>query len=200
MNKEEFNETLKRFRKKRKFESMIHYSFILGVGVILILQLKGMFLSTFGVTAILVTTNKTIINISSRSSSLYQSMSDYYRLKVPSYAPLQSPALKLSADMERDLGKPIQKEIILNTRLLYTVGFVALVCSFVVIVDVFSGHFHIYQFSPLVNNIVYYSYFALMIVLYRVMFLSEKRICKIHSRFIDYMGMLEKLRVKQTGI
>lgn len=200
MNKEEFNETLKRFRKKRKFESMIHYSFILGVGVILILQLKGMFLSTFGVTAILVTTIITIINISSRSSSLYQSMSDYYRLKVPSYAPLQSPALKLSADMERDLGKPIQKEIKLNTKLLYTVGVFSVVCSFIVIIDAFSGQFRIYQFSSMVNNIAYYSYFGLLIVLYRLMYLSDKRICKIHSRFIDYMGMLEKLRDKQTAI
>ncbi len=200
MKTKEFNETLKRFTRKRKFENTIYYGFILIMSIICILQFSGIFLSTLGVTAILLTNIITIINISSRSSSLHKSMSDYYRLKVPSYAPLQSPALKLSADMERDLGKPIQKEIILNTRLLYTVGFVALVCSFVVIVDVFSGHFHIYQFSPLVNNIVYYSYFALMIVLYRVMFLSEKRICKIHSRFIDYMGMLEKLRVKQTGI
>lgn len=200
MNKEEFNETLKRFRKKRKFESMINYSFILGVGVILILQLKGMFLSTFGVTAILVTTIITIINISSRSSSLYQSMSDYYRLKVPSYAPLQSPALKLSADMERDLGKPIQKEIKLNTKLLYTVGVFSVVCSFIVIIDAFSGQFRIYQFSSMVNNIAYYSYFGLLIVLYRLMYLSDKRICKIHSRFIDYMGMLEKLRDKQTAI
>lgn len=200
MKTKEFNETLKRFTTKRKFENAIHYSFILGMGIILILQLKGMFLSTFGVTAILVTTIITIINISSRSSSLYQSMSAYYRIKVPSYAPLQSPALKLSADMERDLGNPISKEIKLNTKLLYTVGVFAVVCSFIVIIDAFSGQFRIYQFSSTVNNIAYYSYFGLLIVLYRLMYLSDKRICKIHSRFIDYMQMIEKLRVKQPEI
>jgi len=196
MNEEDFNKALERFSLKRKFETTLFYGVVTCLGVLCFLQFKGILLSTFGVTTILLINIISIINISSRSSHLYKSLSDFYRLKVPSYAPLQSPALKMSADMERDIGQPLRKEIKLNSTLLYSVGLMALVCSLIVMVDAYNGQFRIYQFSQWVNNSIYFGYFALVMVLYRVMFLSEKRIGKLQKQFIKYMGELDKLRVR----
>ena len=190
MDQTEFNKELARFLKKRRFESALFYGFIFFCGVLCFLQLNGLLLSTFGVTTILIINIISIVNISGRSSLLYKSMSTYYRLKVSSYAPI-----KMSADMERDLGQPLQKEIKLNTTLLYLVGVLATICSLIVCIDAFLGQFRIYKFDLWVNNTVYFGYFLLMMVLYRIMFLSEKRFVKIQMKFVEYMERIERMRV-----
>ena len=195
MDQTEFNKELARFSKKRRFESALFYGFIFFCGVLCFLQLNGLLLSTFGVTTILIINIISLVNISGRSSSLYKSMSTYYRLKVSSYAPINSPAIKMSADMERDLGQPLQKEIKLNTTLLYLVGVLATICSLIVCIDAFLGQFRIYKFDLWVNNTVYFGYFLLMMILYRIMFLSEKRFVKIQMKFVEYMEKIERMRV-----
>lgn len=189
MNITEFEKELTRFTQKRKFESAIFYGFILFVGVLFILQINGLLLSTYGVTTILMINIITILNISGRSTALNHSIRTFYRLRFLS-SKKSNDFTKLYDDLDRDIGEPLQNEIKLNMYLLYSVGVLAAICSVVVIVDAASGQFRIYKYDQWVNNTVYFGYFLLLMILYRVMFLSEKRYGKVQIQFVEYIKKL----------
>jgi len=192
----DYDKLLMQTRRQKNIDRLATFLIFGGFGLLLLLQMKGVTASTYGLIIFMLINIGIIINLNQRSSKIHSTMRSFNHLSLPNTME-ENEWNEFKNDMRDDIYDPLMNERKFNTKLLYSICALTTVFCIIVIVDYFMGGYRLYSSRTLIMNIFYFGYIAFFVVLYRLMFKSEKRINFIAEQFLSYTKTFYKLQQHQ---